>query len=138
MQTCAYILTFNLFPFFHRWHDILNTLPSRTFILYQVSLNGLKKNSWYKKKYVSHSIYNTSFLQVLSCSNDTNDNANNHLNATACYQPKEIISSRSEIPNEQRLIILETQICKSTNSSKSRDYPIRAKNRDENILCNPM
>ena len=88
--------------------------------------------------YVSLSIYNTSFLQVLPCSNNTNAISNNNLNATACYQPKEIISSRSEIPNEQRLIILEVQICKSTNSSRSRDYPIRAKNRDENILCNPM
>ena len=88
--------------------------------------------------YVSLSIYNTSFLQVLPCSNNTNANANNHLNATACYQPKEIISSRSEIPNEQRLIILEVQICKSTNSSRSRDYSMRAKNRDEKILCNPM
>ena len=88
--------------------------------------------------YVSLSIYNTSFLQVLPCSNNTNANANNHLNATACYQPKEIISSRSETPNEQRLIILEVKICKSTNSSRSMDHPIRAKNRDENTLSNPM
>ena len=40
--------------------------------------------------YVSLSIYNTLFLQDSPCSNITNANANNHLNATACYQPKEI------------------------------------------------
>ena len=109
-------------------------------MLDQVSLNGLKITAEIGCLilYVSLSIYNTSFLQVLPCSNNTNAISNNHLNATACYQPKEIISSRSEIPNEQRLIILEVQICKSTNSSRSRDYPIGAKNRGENILCNPM
>ena len=47
---------------------------------------------------------------------------------------KKFIILISEIPNGQRLIILEVQICKS---SRSRDYPIRAKNRDENILRKP-
>ena len=76
LQTCACISTFNLFPFFHRWHDILNTLPSRNFILHQVSLNGLKKNSWdrmfnscqsylYLFQYTIHHSYRFCHVQII-------------------------------------------------------------------------
>lgn len=74
LQTCACISTFNLFPFSHRWHDILNTLPSRNFILHQVSFNGLKKNSWdnnscqsymYLFQYTIHHSYRFCHVQII-------------------------------------------------------------------------
>ena len=76
LQTYACISTFNLFPFFHRWHDILDTLPSRNFILHQVSLNGLKKTAeigcfftcqsyMYLFQYTIHHSYRFCHVQII-------------------------------------------------------------------------
>ena len=74
LQTCACILTFNLFPFFPQmtWYIEYASIKK----LHQVSLNGLKKNIWdrmfnscqsymYLFQYTIHHSYRFCHVQII-------------------------------------------------------------------------